>query len=87
MSKGNWPVMAPKHVAVKLAKMRQRWQSTRRAAREVRRLTVARALAAAAENGGIKRGFQARLSRTLRVSEVTISRDVRALLRSARTAG
>jgi hypothetical protein len=85
--KNNWPTMAPKRVAVRLAAMRQRWQATRRAARDVRRLAVARAMAEAVESGGLKRGFQARLSRTLRVSEVTISRDVKAVLRSARPPG
>jgi hypothetical protein len=83
MSKG-WPTNMPKHIAVRLAAMRDRWQRTRRAARDVRRLAVAKAMAEMAESGGLKRGFQAKLSRTLRVSEVTISRDVKALLRSAR---
>jgi hypothetical protein len=79
--------MMPKSIAVKLARMRESWNATRRAAREVRRLAIARAMSEMAENGGLKRGFQAKLSRTLRVSEVTISRDVRALLRSARPPG
>lgn len=61
---------------------RARWNAIRRLLAAVRRCEVARLLSEFAPYySPLQRGLQVRIARTLGVSEATISRDVRAILR------
>ena len=73
----NWSAYVPDEVAHKRAGGRKHYNSCRQFMALHRRLQVSELLA---QYGLLEHGVQARIARELKVSESTISRDIRALL-------
>jgi hypothetical protein len=84
--KSNWPILTNPAHAARRAAGRRRYQEALRAGRAIRRLEIARSVAAVvAERGFVPRGYYAALARRLRVSRAQVCMDVKAIREDAGT--